>query len=360
MILEQFTSNLGIVRRETLNKKEYLVAAVNMIVPGVLNGSQGPLLYPMEEIRKDYDAWNGIPLVRNHPSDKSGNPVSARSPVILREFGLGQVFNSRIGDSLGAEAWFDIDQVRKLDPDLLTRLESGKPVEVSTGLFTDNIPVKNGDNAIHNGTPYVAVARNYRPDHLAILPDKKGACSNDHGCGVNLNEEEYEESSEELIENSKPWYENSKPWYELVSNKCGCCDDRQWFLKVAESPAMNHSGGHGKKSKGGGAAKGGAKMTPLQKKLNDNFVGMIDKTLDGRMSEASEDKLLGIRDAVEKRLYTSKEYQAVQKIKRESEKSFLGNSDWANLIPNEGSCGADCECESCDKKSRDDVPVLIV
>jgi hypothetical protein len=52
-------------------------------------------------------------------------------------------------------------------------------------LFTDNETAPPG--ASHLGRPYNFVARNYRPDHLAILPDQRGACSIEDGCGLNTN-----------------------------------------------------------------------------------------------------------------------------------------------------------------------------
>ena len=39
----------GKARRETWDGREYLVAPATLIVPGVLNGSQGPLFYPPDE-----------------------------------------------------------------------------------------------------------------------------------------------------------------------------------------------------------------------------------------------------------------------------------------------------------------------
>ena len=37
------------VRRESLHGRSYLVAPTTLIVPGVLNGSMGPLYYPPED-----------------------------------------------------------------------------------------------------------------------------------------------------------------------------------------------------------------------------------------------------------------------------------------------------------------------
>jgi hypothetical protein len=162
-----------------------------MLVPGVLQGSKGPLLYPPDEVRKSPDDWNHIPIVVYHPM-KDGKPVSARSPSILSKYGVGFVFHSRT-DSKGVlkgEGWLDVEATRRVDKSVLDSVQLGKPIELSTGLFVDDEPAPEG--AIfndHRGTrKYVGIARNYKPDHLAILPSGKGACSLADGCGVLINE----------------------------------------------------------------------------------------------------------------------------------------------------------------------------
>lgn len=185
-----FTLNAP-ARREKLAGREYLVAPVVMLVPGVLNGSKGPLYYPPDEVANNVDAWNGMPLTMYHPTDPYGNPASGRHPAIVESHGLGYVYNARIRRSDGAlvgDGWFDLQEVLKKDTKLAQgvrlypRLLSGKPIELSTGLFTENQPARPG--AVFNGKPYAFVARKYRPDHLAILPDQQGACSLNDGCGV--------------------------------------------------------------------------------------------------------------------------------------------------------------------------------
>jgi hypothetical protein len=76
--METFAANAGPVREVVLHGREWLVAPLTLIVPGVLNGSNGPLLYPREEVARDPQAWNGMPLVVYHPTDKLGNNVSGR------------------------------------------------------------------------------------------------------------------------------------------------------------------------------------------------------------------------------------------------------------------------------------------
>jgi hypothetical protein len=63
---------------------------------------------------------------------------------------------------------------------LLAELDEEKTIEVSTGLFTDD-EIKSGK---WNSEEYLAIARNYRPDHLALLPAAVGACSAEDGCGM--------------------------------------------------------------------------------------------------------------------------------------------------------------------------------
>jgi len=185
--LQTVTANSGSkVRYEKIGSVEYLVAPVSMLVPGVLSGSKGPLLYPREEVTKNVLAWNHMPLTLGHPTE-NGRGVSARSPKILERYMLGHVFNahSRKG-KLDAEAWFDIKRTNELAPSIVSAIESGQPIELSTGLFTKNTPVRNGMS--FNGRSYVAIASDYKPDHLAVLLDTRGACSIEDGCGVLVNE----------------------------------------------------------------------------------------------------------------------------------------------------------------------------
>jgi hypothetical protein len=176
----------GAVARRTWLGREWLVAPVTMIVPGVLNGSKGPMLYPEDEVSREPDKWNGVWLTAGHPR-AGGQFVSARHPAVLEKYGLGQVYNARYeGGKLLGEAWFDPALVRRNAPPLHDRLLSGTATELSTGLFTHDEPVQNGRHT--DGRPYAYVARNYRPDHLAILLNEKGACSVKDGCGVLANE----------------------------------------------------------------------------------------------------------------------------------------------------------------------------
>lgn len=188
--MEYVTTNAvtGKTRRVTLNGREYLVADVSTIVPGVLNGSKGALYYPGEEVAKNPSSWDRIPLLHGHPISQSGQHISAKEPE-ARAQDLGFIDKSIFNGKLRHQAFFDVQLTRahdlKLTNKILPRLEKGLPIEVSTGLFTDNEVAPAGSN--HNGKPYDFIARNYRPDHLAVLPEHIGACSVNDGCGIHVN-----------------------------------------------------------------------------------------------------------------------------------------------------------------------------
>lgn len=174
-------------REERWQGRDYLVADMVTMVPGVLEGSLGPLLYPHDEVAQRPGEWNGIPLTLYHPT-VNGNFVSVHHPDVLRDnIVLGMVRNDRYDRSKGkrrAEGWFDVEWTKARAPDVYKQLKAGRPIELSTGLGTKNIPVANAE--YFNGRRYTHIARDYKPDHLAVLPDKSGACSVKDGCGINV------------------------------------------------------------------------------------------------------------------------------------------------------------------------------
>ena len=186
-VMEKLIANItsGKVRKTFLHGRPHIVVPVSMIVPGVLNGSGGPILYTREENVKSVNLWNGMPVTVNHPVDDDGTPTSARSPGILDKWAIGTVMNTSSNGKLVAEVFLDVNRTNQLDRRIIRDIERGKPIELSTGLFMDK--EKAPEDSVHNGEPYDFIARNFRPDHLAILPDEVGACSIKDGCGVLVN-----------------------------------------------------------------------------------------------------------------------------------------------------------------------------
>jgi len=187
MIFQKVVTNFtGNVRNDTMEGRDFLVAPMIMMVEGVHEGSEGPLYYPATELQKTPAIWNHKPVVVYHPQER-GQGVSACDPDILTNRKVGVIMNTTFEDGkLKAEAWLEVDRMNKVDERIATAIENNETMELSTGLFTDNEEVE-GE---WNGESYIAIARNYRPDHLALLPDIKGACSIEDGAGfLRLNEE---------------------------------------------------------------------------------------------------------------------------------------------------------------------------
>lgn len=166
------------VRREMLDGRERLVVPVVALNPGVLNDE----LVPATEVAASVLLWNDVPIPIEHPRER-GMPISARTPAVLERTLAGRLYGAVQGPDgkLRGEMWLDSAKMTAMGyGGLLALLEVGGPVEVSTAYFRD-FESAPGELA---GKPYVGIARNLRPDHLALLPHSKGACSWEDGCGA--------------------------------------------------------------------------------------------------------------------------------------------------------------------------------
>lgn len=164
--------------------RSVIVVPCVMIREGVHSGSAGSVFYPAEEIDKFPMAWNGRPIPLTHPQD-GGVPVSCNSPGIMGVYNLGFVFNTQtVSGQLKSELWLFQDRLSEKSPEIMEKINNGEPIEVSTGLWfeLDETP------GVWNGEEYIGIARNFRPDHLAILElGTIGACSVSDGCGIRVN-----------------------------------------------------------------------------------------------------------------------------------------------------------------------------
>lgn len=174
------------IRFEKLEGRDYMVMPMVMLTEGVHAGSNGPLLYPSAELAKTPAVWNHKPIVVYHPTE-NGQAISACEPAVISRRKVGIIMNTKyIPPSRGnvgklrAEAWLETNRLKAVDDRVLDAINKGSMVEVSTGLFTDNEQTEGTWNKEH----YDCIARNYRPDHLAILPDEVGACSVKDGAGL--------------------------------------------------------------------------------------------------------------------------------------------------------------------------------
>ena len=166
-------------RLDTLEGKQYTVVPMVILTEGVHAGSGGPMLYPKTELNKTPAIWNMKPVVVYHPT-MNGEGISACDPVVINSRKVGVMMNTRFEDGkLKSDAWIDVDRANEVDERIMVAVENNEMMELSTGVFVDIDP----EEGIHNNERYDGIAVNYRPDHLALLPDQIGACSIADGAG---------------------------------------------------------------------------------------------------------------------------------------------------------------------------------
>lgn len=173
----------GKARRVAKDGREWLVAPMTLVVPGVMEGTSGPLFYPASEVEKSAALWNGISLVAGHPMD-GRKALSVREGDYLAQKSVGVVHNTRFErGKLRADGWFDVERLGAVEPRILADLHAGKPVALSASMNLDGDPVAN-DHPVHNGKRYTHTTRNYQPDHVGVFAEGPTACSILDGCGV--------------------------------------------------------------------------------------------------------------------------------------------------------------------------------
>lgn len=254
------TNNIaGTTTHRSLNGKDYLVVPMVMITEGVHNGSQGPLYYPKDELAKFPAVWNTKPIVVYHP-ERNGVGLSACEPEVLETRSVGMIMNTKFVPArkgnpakLRAEAWLEVARLEAVDVRVLEALEMDTPVEVSTGLFTEN-EMTPGE---WKGEKYVGISRAYRPDHLAILPDREGACSLKDGAGLLRNQLSYDNvrraiqnlvNAEFTIPSASPqpmstWVEDVYDGFFVYTNSDGKLYKRSYTLDENDSVTLGDGPG---------------------------------------------------------------------------------------------------------------------
>lgn len=182
-------------RLDTLEGRQFTVVPMVILTEGVHCGSMGPILYPKDELSKTPEVWNHKPIVVYHPT-MNGQGVSACDPTIINSRKVGVMLNTRFEDGkLKSEAWIEAGRANQVDERIMTAVDNNEMMELSTGVFVD---VEEGEGEF-SGEPYAGIARNYRPDHLALLPDQIGACSIADGAGFLRNQARARNVTEESL-----------------------------------------------------------------------------------------------------------------------------------------------------------------
>lgn len=138
-----------------------------------------------QELERSVNTWNGRPVSINHPEGMTCN-----SPDTYNRQWVGYVFNTsydKPARSLKSELWIENERGKVIN-DLVS---SGKQLEVSIGVFGQL-------NKSRGNDPFDFDMANLVGDHLAILPNSKGACSWEDGCGIRA--EQYRPAAEPTTE----------------------------------------------------------------------------------------------------------------------------------------------------------------
>lgn len=158
-----------------------------MVVPGVPIQEQvlNSYLVPGDEIAHFVGAWNGVPVTIEHPKANNGSANTPEPDVAI----IGRFYNAAYDEQtkkLSGEYWLDVAEAMRYPAGqaIINAIKEGRVLENSTGYFADEEQTPGQ----FNGVDYQTIHRNLRPDHIALLPDKVGACSVMDGCGVNRNE----------------------------------------------------------------------------------------------------------------------------------------------------------------------------
>lgn len=165
------------IREEMFNGRKHLIVPMVALVEGVVNGAK----VTVDEIKKSVSLWNGRPIPVEHPM-RNNTPISASELEVERTRNIGRVYNTRVEDAkLKMDGYIDIDlAINRGFGNLVEKLRKGEMINLSTGFY----PTETAEDGFFKGKPYRNVWTNIRPDHVALLPNEKGACSLDDGCGV--------------------------------------------------------------------------------------------------------------------------------------------------------------------------------
>lgn len=195
MKTEIISNQTPIGRRETISGKDYAIYPLILMVEGVHHAVNGdPVYYPPSVLESSVLHWDGRPIPIYHPN-VSGDYVRANNPQVEADWVCGRIYNAMMDNGkLKAEAWLEISKAEQLHPGLIMALDSGTQMEVSTGVMVSG----DGISGTWNEEAFNQSITTMIPDHLALLPGDKGACSWEDGCGVRANKSNVEKNRDIL------------------------------------------------------------------------------------------------------------------------------------------------------------------
>lgn len=164
------------------NKDYYIVPSVMLVegafTPEVAVGGQSTaLFFSGHEIGQSLKSWNGRPVSLYHPFGHD----SCNDPNVIDAQGIGYIFNASYDTSdkkLRSDIWIEKDRGQFI----IDKILKGDNIELSVGAYGDIL----NEGGTFNDIKYGSRMINIVGDHLAVLPDVKGACGWEDGCGIRL------------------------------------------------------------------------------------------------------------------------------------------------------------------------------
>lgn len=178
---ECLNSEIKKTRKEMLNGIEYDVFEAVLIKKPVMHG----ILYTNASIEAGVPTYNDRIVSIAH-----GEGFDVGTPEEIEKRGVGRVYNSQVitevnedkkRSVLKAELWLNRSQAEKIGyANVIDDLNDGKSHDVSVGVVVEGIE----HDGVDSETKYDFIATKLTLNHLAIIVDGKGECSQDDGCGV--------------------------------------------------------------------------------------------------------------------------------------------------------------------------------
>ena len=169
------------IKQRSLFGRDYNVVPATIIKEGTFfpsssSPSDGGVFISGGVLEASSSLWNGRGISLNHPDNPEG---SLNSPDAFDRHCLGFIFNSNYSakeKAIKTEFWLDSDRAE----DIIARLNRQEEIDVSIGGFGHY----QKQDGFFQGSKYGLKLEDISPDHVAILPDSKGACSYKYGCGI--------------------------------------------------------------------------------------------------------------------------------------------------------------------------------
>jgi len=183
------------IKRTEIDGVEHIIVSSKTLPDDiVMNGG----LYPVDEINKSYSLLENTLAPIGHPTDKSGNYISAVDPTAINNF-YGGAYNKNVrreGNRILMDKVINVEEAKKSERGLrlLSRIkeletsQDAEPIHTSVAAFlkveTLETPATN-----NRDEEYTWIARDIVFDHDAILLDEAGAATPEKGVGMAVNSE---------------------------------------------------------------------------------------------------------------------------------------------------------------------------